>query len=760
MAQIAYGQSNAAGLPPINLPSFGDNQSQGPLRITISKAAQPETDVQGLGPFAPWTPPAPGGGDQAPSSAAPQIGAPQAGQSDLGPFAPYSPQQPQDTPQIGGGEAALRGAARGLTFGFYPAIAGAASGVGSLLNGGDYSTAYNQTRQQEEQAQEEAQKQHPYITTAAEIAGNLPSMFIPGFGIGKAAQATATAVPRILQAIRSGAVAGGLYGAGDQTSKGASAWDIAGGAAGGAAAGGVLGGVLGSGIEGATHAGQRIASIVRGNRDADLEAQRLVLNSMRGDQNKIMQNVADKPALEAAQNAGTDIRLADYGGGNTHGLLRTATNVAPETRDIIGEDVIKPRFEQQGERIGRFIRSQFGGIESDVANDAIKDIARKQNAPAYTRAYAEGDKQIWTPELERLTAAPYIQAALRGAISKWKNYAVRDGFGAMNPPFRVENGGIVRVGGKGMPVYPNIQLWDYAARELQDRAREAPAGSQRSALFNDLARLLKSELDKEVPAYKAAREGAATFFKASDALQAGANFVHDTSISWRKAAQVIAKMSPAERELFRRGYAGELATKLERMSDNRNALNSTFLKNSDARKRTLVALGEEGASKLEALLRIESMIDRTRRALGNSTTIQQGHDAGKFAGVLAAWEGFKELGLNPLYLIAAPLIWGGRQTAKQIDERVFTKVAEFLMSDDPAVLGRGLDIAVKNPNVRTALRYASDLSARQLVALLGPSGVGAGALATYEHLKGSEHELPNQHPYDQQDYQGQQVAPH
>ena len=33
-----------------------------------------------------------------------------------------------------------------------------------------------------------------------------------------------------------------------------------------------------------------------------------------------------------------------------------------------------------------------------------------------------------------------IQDALNGAMSKWKNYAVRDGFGAMNPPLRVHNG--------------------------------------------------------------------------------------------------------------------------------------------------------------------------------------------------------------------------------------------------------------------------------------------------------------------------------
>lgn len=750
MAGIVYGNGIPDGLPPVNLPAFDDGNPNGPLRIQMGNTGIPQDATgqggQGLGPFAPYQP------------EAPQAAAQPQQQSGLGPFAPYSPQQPSDAPPMGGGEAALRGAAQGLSFGFAPAIAGAASGVASALGGGDFSTAYDQTRQQQQSALDQAQSQHPYISTAAEIVGGIPSMFMPGVGITKAAQVGATAVPRILQAVRSGAVAGGLYGAGNQTSQGASAANIGLGAAGGALAGGALGGTLGSAIEGGSMLANRVGSIVRGNRNPDLEAQRLVINALQQDQKKVGNVASDLPALNAGSQAGLDLRLGDMGGATTHGLMRAATNLSPEARDVIG-DVVQPRFQQQGDRIGRFIRSRFGGVDSDVANEAIQDLARKQNGPAYRAAYEKGDRQIWTPELERLTAAPSVQSALSTALSKWKDYAVRDGFGAMNPPFRVENGGIIRVGGKGMPVYPNIQFWDYAARELQDRAREAPIGSEQGKLYNDLARMLKNELDKNVPEYKAAREGAARFFKARDIVDAGANFLSDTSISLAKSAQVIHQMTPAERELFKRSYAAALASKMERINDNRDALNSMFVKNGPARQRNLIALGETDAGRLEALLRVEAIADRTRKALGNSTTIQQGHDAGKFAGALAAWEGFKELGLNPAYLIAAPLIFAGRQTAKKVDEKVFTKVAELLVSDDPKLLARGVQLAANDPNIRTALRYASDLSARQLVAIMGPSGIGAAALAAREHFKGSEHALPHPNHYDQYDNQGQQVAP-
>jgi hypothetical protein len=655
-----------------------------------------------------------------------------------GGWAAYQPPQPQEQPTIGGGEAALRGAAHGLTFGFYPAIAGAASGAKAVATGeGDFSTAYDKTRQEEETAQQAAEQQHPYLYTASDIAANIPTMFLPGVGMGKAAVTAAEALPRIGQAIRTGAVAGGLFGAGEQTSQGASPIDIAEGAGGGALAGGALGGVLGSGVEGVSKVGSRVASIVRGSRDPELEAQRLAAGALKTDENQVRKVASDRPAIQARQEAGLDVRNADLGGATTKGLLRTATNVAPEARDVVA-DVVNPRFAQQGDRIGRFIRSQFGGIDSDVGKTAIKAEARRQNAPLYKSARNLADKMfpqgIWSQKLEQLLGSNSVPQALQNAIARGRDRAVAEGQGAFNPRVTFENGLLKTNKSGGPPAYPDLQLWDYTQRELRDMAtaaQRAGRNEEADALF-DLHRQLLAELDNKVPAFAKARGTAASFFKASDALEAGANFVTDTSISNAQAARVIGKMNPAERELFKRGFAAELATKIERTGFNRDTLNSIFLNSKHAKQRILIALGDQDAGRLEALLRIEGIVDRTRKAMGNSTTIQQGADAGKFAGTLATIEGLKGA-FNPAYLVAIPLIWAGRQTAKQIDERVFTRVAELLMSDDPAVLARGLDIAAKNPAMRTALRYASDLTARQLVNLLGPSGVAAAGLTALQH---------------------------
>lgn len=719
------------------------------------EAAQGEVAAGGWAPFTPKQP-----APDANMQAGPQATQPDQGGASGG-WAPY---QPNETPprEIGQGEAALRGAAHGLTFGFYPAIAGAVSGAKAALTGeGDFSSAYEKTRQEEEQAQTQAEKQNPATFIASDIAANIPTLFVPGLGMGKAAAVGAEALPRIGQAIRTGAIAGGLFGAGEQTSKGASPLEIAEGAGGGALAGGTLGGVLGSGVEGASKVGQRVASIVRGNKDADLEAQRLALGAFKQDENQVRKVASDRPALQAAQDAGLDVRLADVGGGNTKALLRTSANIAPEARDIIGETV-GPRFQQQGTRIGRFIRSRFGSDRSaDI--DALKAAADKANDPAYAAAYRAGARMPLTKELQELLGAPSIQEAVLGALKPMKDRGIIAGYKLprrnpfyLNPKTRRLE---LAPDEKGNTVLPELAYWDQITRNLQGRIGELlrSGNNTRARDLIQLKNRLTDELDNLVPQYKAAREGAARFFRARDASEAGANFVTDTSISDREALKVLAKMSPAERELFKRGFASELADKVERTGFNSSVLNSIFLNNGPAKRRILIALGPDNAGQLEALLRAEGIVDRTRRALGNSTTIQQGADAGKFGTTLATIEGLKGA-FNPVYLIAIPLIWAGRQTAKQVDERVFTKVAELLMSDDPAKLARGLDLAAKNPTIRTALRYASDLSARQLVNLLGPSGVAAGAATLGGHFMKSN-ETRRELPEDYYENQGQQIAP-
>jgi hypothetical protein len=741
----------------VTIPLGGTDYGGNPLppQGTFFTPGKDQTTVgDDTGGWAPYTPPQ---ADIAKATTAPQG-------DDTGGWAQYtSPEPEKPKRQQSAGEAAGRGAIQAATFGTAPAITGlaAASGMEARKPGPDdnpdtffdpnpirpvvgaaklianyfsehpdqtVKDAYERGRKDAEETQKQSSEQHPYAYTAGQLASTLATLPFTGGG-GSAA----TVGGRLLQGIKSGGIGGGAFGAGESIGEGGDAWDVAKGGVGGALVGAGLGGMFGSAVEGATGVAKKVASVVRGARDTEAEAGSRVVSALVGDRPQVAKVARDTGALKAGTEAGTPLYNVDFGGENSRALLRSAANTSPTARNIINEK-LGSRYKQQADRFSGYIRSKFGGHDKSADIEVIKDIARKENAPAYRRAYTQGDHEIYSPELERLSSAPHVQTAISDAIRTWKNYAVRDGYGAMNPAYRVENGGIIKTD-SGLKAFPNLQLWDYAARELQDKAKKL-AGTQEGALYNDLARMLKNELDQHVPSYKAAREGAATFFKASDAVEAGANFVKDGTISTAQGARAFASMSPAEQELFRRGFASELANQIERSGYRSDVLNSLFVSSPRATQRIKIALGEQGARDFESLVRMEGIVNQARQALGNSTTARQLNEMGLAggAGVAGAYESLKGV-LNPAYLLAGAFVLGGKHAARAVDEKVAVKVAEMLLSHDPAELARGYKIISQNPVMRDALRGAGEVGIRQLINYARPSGVAAGAATAYMKMR-------------------------
>ena len=667
----------------------------------------------------------------------------------------WKPQPAPSGPAPTGSEAAGLGIGESLTFGTAPMLEGLASAagpewnqsqaghdlapiigagkmIGNMLSGHPderVRDAYERGRKEALARQKQAGEQHPWAYGAGQLAGALMTP-IPGLGGG------ATMVGRLGRAALAGGTAGGLYSAGSATSEERPIGEIATETAKGAGVGAAFGGLASGAIEGLGRAGAKALSIGRGARDVDQEAGRRVAAALQSDFEREGQKFTPE-MVQAGNEAGIPRSIVDVGGERTRALARSAANTSPEARSAL-EEMTRTRFEQQSPRIAGYIRRITGGSNAGDDMAALEQAARTANRPAYARAYAAGDKEVWSPELERLTAAPYVQRALSGAVSKWKNYAVRDGYGAMNPPFRVENGGLIKQGGGGLKAYPNIQLWDYAARELQDRARSAPPGSQQASLYNDLARGLKNELDRIVPEYGAARGTARTFFGAENALEAGQKFVMSNA-SIPEARRALAQMSPAERELFARGFASDLADRIERTGDRRNVINSIFVGSGVARQKIEMALGTNRARQVETVLRVESLVDEARKALGNSTTARQIAESGLAGGgAVAAFEGIKEHEFNPSHIVAAALVGGvARHGAKVIDERVARRVGEMLASNDPDVLQKGITIVTKSPVLFDAVRTATGAVARTATHKLGlPGAVGLGSML----LGGPEHE--------------------
>ena len=276
--------------------------------------------------------------------------------------------------------------------------------------------------------------------------------------------------------------------------------------------------------------------------------------------------------------------------------------------------------------------------------------------------------------------------------------------------------------GQGIPVYPNLQLWDYASRILAGKASTAAraGNNQEAARFGGLSRLLKGELDNIVPEFGQARGTAAQFFGGENALDAGSKAVNYRGpiITLR---QQLNGMKPAEREMFQEAYADTLASRVEATADRTDLTNKLFSSPQERAKIDAI-FGDQGTRAFEAFLRRENIFDSARKAVsGNSTTARQlielglSHGAkalgtgaagsligGFFNGPQGMLEGF---GLGAAGKIGMPLARAaGERAVGVIDKNVARHVAELLTSSDPAQLQKGLRMVASNQKIANGLR--------------------------------------------------------
>lgn len=579
-----------------------------------------------------------------------------------------------------------RALALGATFGFADKIAAKADELTG--RGGTY---------EQNLAKEKAQSAAipGAIKVPGEIAGSVASMAAAAPVTGAAAAITgASRLPAIIRAAGSGAGVGALSGAGN-----ADEGHMASGAATGAAVGAGVGAAAQPIISGIGAVAAPVISTIRGAINPTGEAARRVGSAIQRD--TTAGDVGLTPSQFAGATAeGAPTAIADMGGETTRALARSAANTSPEARAVL-TNFANDRFEGQTDRAVKFVQGIIGA-KGDIgeATAALHDAARAANKPAYTAAYQAGDKPIWSPELERLSGSPTVLGAMKGAESKWKDWQILDGFGAANPPAKVENGVINFGNGKGLATFPNIQYWDYTARDLAAKAQTARASGnmQDAARYGGLERAIKTELDKIVPEFGDARKGAAGFFGAENALEAGQKFLSST-VDVNDARRVVAKMSPADRELFKFGFAGEFINKISAVPD-RADITKRIANSKDDQTRIDVALGPD-AKRMSSFLDVEAAMSKLKEAVTeNSTTARQLVELGLAGGTL----GYGEMTSDPSAMTKAALVYGLLRGQRAIDQRVVNKVADLLVSSDPTQLLKGVEMVTKSAALGDSIR--------------------------------------------------------
>lgn len=625
-------------------------------------------------------------------------------------------------PDRGVVDAAARGAAQGLTVNFNDELRGLVeaggadpndpASLGKLLTGalqywtGDAEAKkrYDDAVARERAATKLAEEQHPVASIAGNMAGAL------ALPIGAAGGAV-TLPGRMTRGATVGSVLGTAAGAGD----GEGASDTIGKAMMGAGVGGVVGGAAPALLRGAELAGAGIAKAaepvknsIRGYRDPEAEAARRVMSALERD---TANNGAglDEMMLRYSNANGMPAAIMDMGGEATRALARSAANTSPEGRGVLNR-TINDRFEGQGPRFTDWLNRTFHYPNAQAQQEAINAVERTVNRQGYAAAYRAGDRDILTPELERLLGSPAVGQAMAKAVETGKNRAIVQGFGGFNPRVTVENG-MVRFnrGPTGVPASPNLQLWDYTYRELRDAGQAAyRAGrNEEGASLSALARTMREELDAAVPEFAKARGVAASFFKAENALEAGQKFVAE-SFNNHQARAALARMSPNERQLFQDGFVSRFIETLDRVGDRRSVLNQ-IAQSPAAREKLSIALGPRKAAELETRLRVEGIMDLARGAVqGNSTTARQLIESGLAGGV---GYGVTTGDWSPQNLFTAAFVGGVARGAasranQRIDVNVSRQVADLLTSSDPKRLLAGVQIVARNSKMLDALRAA------------------------------------------------------
>lgn len=377
------------------------------------------------------------------------------------------------------------------------------------------------------------------------------------------------------------------------------------------------------------------------------------------------------------------------------------------------EKTLNDRFHNQSERVATDVRGLVsGGANAHKTADQLVaeyDVAR---GPFYKAAFRHPNAQgMWDSDFAQMATAPEVQNAIRMATVNARSEAAKLGLAPPPNPFVVTKDGrmILNQFDPNDPLTmmkPNLQFWDVVKKNLD-------AGDRNS---QNWAKALREKLDTYGTGYDTARGHAAKFFGERDALAAGRSKAAK-SMEPNELAKVMRGMNNDERELFREGFASDWADRVIGDIKDTRDLTTAMFNSPNARKRAMVVFGPTGMKKIEARMALETIMDSSRKAMGNSTTARQLIEAGLAGGAIGGYEsgwdpksivggailgGGARMGMG--HNLAAPLADSARRTIGRVDAKTARRVAELLTSNNPADLARGMQMATGNNKIAEGLR--------------------------------------------------------
>lgn len=563
---------------------------------------------------------------------------------------------------------------------------------------GQATQAYERERDAVRKDQEEAQKHYRGTYLTGQIGG---SVMAPIGGMAGAA----TMPARIGRGAMIGAGVGALSGAGegadiqDRLERGTTGGLV------GAAVGAAGVPVLELGAKGIRAAVSKPVNMIRAAFNPEGAAERAVGRAY--EKGSRADSAAANRLAPHELRANDSTIVLDTLGAPGRDLARSAGNISGEARDILNK-TLDPRFVEQAPRLVNWLRTTFHYPDVHAQQEAISKTAKTVNDAAYKRVMAQYPV-IEVPQ--DITSRPAVAQAMKDAVSLARNYGEK-----------LENAPSLQTILKGdgfhiadevvAPAKTSLRYWDYVKKALDARIKGMERsgndlnGKQAADLngLYDARKALLTHLDAKATGYADARAGAAAFFKAENALEAGQNFVTQSfSIPQTRAA--LAKMTPSERTLFQDGFVSRYMEMISKIPDRGNIVRKIY-NTPEAKEKFLVALGPQRTAELEAMLRVENIMQQSQVAVnGGSNTMMQAAGYG-----LAGVAGGEYFDYSPT--LSGILSFAAAAGKRKIDERVAVKVAEMLTSSRPEILNRGLRMIASSERLMGLLRAADSATAK------------------------------------------------
>jgi hypothetical protein len=576
--------------------------------------------------------------------------------------------------QVGAGTAAIRGVGNGITLGFQDEIlAGLDAAVQPLIpipeNGSSAETwrqRFDENVANQRAQLKTGQDQHPYVSTAGDLAGGVGLALATGGTSLGASTAAAAARQTTGRAIATGAATGAAYGGayGFGSAEGG-VGDRIPGALQGAALGGIVGGVVPAAIGSVKAVSNAITS-------PEVRAQAQLGRALERDNLTPEQFRAQYDEL-AAQQPGSAIP-ADAGGENVRGLVERLATAPGQARTTI-TDTLTGRQSAQGDRIADNARSLSGVNRS--ADAAIDDtIARRaqESAPLYAAAHAE--EVPWTPQLQALMKRPAMQAAYRDAERRAANQG------------RAFDGQFMDIAADGSVTpraVPRTGDLDVIKQNL-DGQIEGLLGSGAKSEARDIIGIrneLLGIMDASAPTYAKARAVFAGHSQYRDAIDHGSN-IFKMNISPERWASDFARLNPSEQEAARIGAVSTIISRIGNDSAGMPDI-TKYLRSPNGRAKVAAILPDDAArAAWENALNHEIGVSKlTGRALGNSATARRQAELDEANGVIGDLVAAGFSGASPAAGLMHTLMRAiPRKIGAKINERSNRLLANALTSKD------------------------------------------------------------------------------